>query len=262
LKFCSLYSGSSGNSLFVSSNNTKILIDAGLSGKRIQSALDTIAENPKEIGGIVVTHEHSDHIHGVGVLSRRFDLPIYANQKTWAAMMKDLGKIAEHNVKSFDFEKPFNIQDFQIEAFKTSHDAADPAGFVISDGKKRLGIATDSGMITPEMRSALCGCDLVVLESNHDVSMLEAGSYPFYLKQRIKSDFGHLSNETAGALALALVAKDTRQLVLAHLSQENNYPLLAYQTTARILTEAGVVLGGDVTLCVAKRSSVSETINL
>lgn len=262
MKFCSLYSGSSGNSLFVSSNNTKILIDAGLSGKRIQSALDTIAENPKEIGGIVVTHEHSDHIHGVGVLSRRFDLPIYANQKTWAAMMKDLGKIAEHNVKSFDFEKPFNIQDFQIEAFKTSHDAADPAGFVISDGKKRLGIATDSGMITPEMRSALCGCDLVVLESNHDVSMLEAGSYPFYLKQRIKSDFGHLSNETAGALALALVAKDTRQLVLAHLSQENNYPLLAYQTTARILTEAGVVLGGDVTLCVAKRSSVSETINL
>jgi len=262
LKFCSLYSGSSGNSLFVSSNNTKILIDAGLSGKRIQSALDMIAENPKEIGGIVVTHEHSDHIHGVGVLSRRFDLPIYANQKTWAAMMKDLGKIAEHNVKSFDFEKPFNIQDFQIGAFKTSHDAADSAGFVISDGKKRLGIATDSGMITPEMRSALCGCDLVVLESNHDVSMLEAGSYPFYLKQRIKSDFGHLSNETAGALALALVAKDTRQLVLAHLSQENNYPLLAYQTTARILTEAGVVLGGDVTLCVAKRSSVSETINL
>lgn len=262
MKFCSLYSGSSGNSLFVSSNNTKILIDAGLSGKRIQSALDMIAENPKEIGGIVVTHEHSDHIHGVGVLSRRFDLPIYANQKTWAAMMKDLGKIAEHNVKSFDFEKPFNIQDFQIGAFKTSHDAADSAGFVISDGKKRLGIATDSGMITPEMRSALCGCDLVVLESNHDVSMLEAGSYPFYLKQRIKSDFGHLSNETAGALALALVAKDTRQLVLAHLSQENNYPLLAYQTTARILTEAGVVLGGDVTLCVAKRSSVSETINL
>lgn len=262
MKFCSLYSGSSGNSLFISNNNTKILIDAGLSGKRIQSAMDLIAEDLREIGGIMVTHEHSDHIHGVGVLSRRFDLPIYANEKTWAAMKKDLGKIAEHNVKIFDFEAPFIIQDLQIEAFKTSHDAADSAGFVISDGKSRLGIATDSGIITPEMRSALCGCDLVVLESNHDVSMLEAGSYPFYLKQRIKSDFGHLSNETAGDLALALVQEGTRKLVLAHLSQENNYPLLAYETTARILTGSGVVLDGDVKLSVAKRSCVSEAINL
>lgn len=262
MKFCSLYSGSSGNSLFVSNNSTKILIDAGLSGKRIQSAMDAIEEDPREIGGIMVTHEHSDHIHGVGVLSRRFDLPIYANEKTWAAMKKDLGKIAEHNVKIFDFEAPFIIQDLQIEAFKTSHDAADSAGFVISDGKSRLGIATDSGIITPEMRSALCGCDLVVLESNHDVSMLEAGSYPFYLKQRIKSDFGHLSNETAGDLALALVQEGTRQLVLAHLSQENNYPLLAYETTARILTASGVVLDGDVKLSVAERSCVSEAINL
>lgn len=262
MKFCSLYSGSSGNSLFVSNNSTKILIDAGLSGKKIQSALDAIAEDPRGIGAIMVTHEHSDHIHGVGVLSRRFDLPVYANQKTWEAMKKDLGKIADHNIRIFDFEKPFNIQDLQIEAFKTSHDAADSAGFVISDGKNQLGIATDSGMITPEMRSALCGCDLVVLESNHDVSMLEAGSYPFYLKQRIKSDFGHLSNETAGDLALALVEDGTRQLVLAHLSQENNYPLLAYETTARILNQAGVVIDRDVKLCVAKRSCVSETINL
>ncbi|MBU4542050.1 MAG: MBL fold metallo-hydrolase [Firmicutes bacterium] len=262
MKFCSLYSGSSGNSLFVSNNNTKILIDAGLSGKRIQSALDIIAEDPREINGIMVTHEHSDHIHGVGVLSRRFNLPIYANQKTWDAMIKGLGKIAEENIKIFDFEKPFCIQDLQIKAFKTSHDAADSAGFVISDGKNRLGIATDSGIITPEMRSDLCGCDLVVLESNHDVSMLEAGAYPFYLKQRIKSDFGHLSNETAGDLAQALVEKGTRQLVLAHLSQENNYPLLAYQTTARILSEAGMVLDKDVKLCVAKRNSTSEIINL
>ncbi|AWW27797.1 MBL fold metallo-hydrolase [Acetobacterium carbinolicum] len=262
MKFCSLYSGSSGNSLFISNNNTKILIDAGLSGKRIQSAMDLIAEDLREIGGIMVTHEHSDHIHGVGVLSRRFDLPIYANEKTWEAMLKSLGKIAEHNIKIFDFEKPFDIQDLQIKAFKTSHDAADSAGFVIFDGKKRLGIATDSGIITPEMRGALSGCDLVVLESNHDVSMLEAGSYPFYLKQRIKSDFGHLSNETAGDLALALVQEGTKQLVLAHLSQENNYPLLAYETTARILSEAGIVLDKDVKLCVAKRSSASETINL
>lgn len=262
MKFCSLYSGSSGNSLFVSNNNTRLLIDAGLSGKRIQSALVAIEENPAEIGAIIVTHEHSDHIHGVGVLSRRFDLPIYANEKTWAAMEKDLGKIAPNNIKNFNFEKSFVIDDFEIEAFKTSHDAADSAGFVIHDGKKRIGVATDSGIITPEMITALSGCELVVLESNHDVSMLEAGSYPFYLKQRIKSDFGHLSNETAGDLALELVKKGTRSLVLAHLSQENNYPLLAYETTARILTQGGVALEEDVALCVAKRSCVSETINL
>lgn len=262
MKFCSLYSGSSGNSLFVSNNGTKLLVDAGLSGIRIQRALNDIGENPDEICGILVTHEHNDHIHGLGVLSRRFDLPIYANEKTWAAMVDDLGKIAPKNIRTFEFEKTFAIEDLEIEAFKTSHDAADSAGFLINNGKKSLGIATDSGIITPEMIKTLGGCDLAVVESNHDVSMLEAGSYPFYLKQRIKSDFGHLSNEIAGGLALALVEKGARHLVLAHLSGENNYPLLAYETTARILTGAGVVIKADVDLLVAKRECVSEIIEL
>ena len=262
MKFCSLYSGSSGNSLFVSNNGTKLLVDAGLSGIRIQRALNVIGENADEICGILVTHEHKDHIHGLGVLSRRFDLPIYANEKTWAAMADDLGKIAPQNIKTFEFEKNFAIEDLEITAFKTSHDAAASAGFRIGNGKKSLGIATDSGIITPEMTAALRGCDLAVVESNHDVAMLEAGSYPFYLKQRIKSDFGHLSNETAGGMALALVKQGTRQLVLAHLSGENNYPLLAYETTARILTGAGVVIKEDVDLVVAKRECVSEIIEL
>ena len=262
MKFCSLYSGSSGNSLFVSNKNTKLLVDAGLSGIRIQRALTDIGEKSDEVCGILVTHEHRDHIHGLGVLSRRFDLPIYANEKTWEAMADDLGKIAPHNIKTFEFDKPFSVEDLEIEAFRTSHDAADSAGFIINDGKKRLGIATDSGIITPEMTKALFGCDLALLESNHDVSMLEAGSYPFYLKQRIKSDYGHLSNEIAGNLALSLVKKGTKHLILAHLSEENNYPLLAYETTARILAGAGVILKEDVNLFVAKRSSVSEIIEL
>lgn len=262
MKFCSLYSGSSGNSLFVSSNNTKLLIDAGLSGVRIQNALKAIEENPDEISGILVTHEHKDHIHGLGVLSRRFDIPIYANEETWDEMMKDLGKIATHNIKTFDFETSLEIEDFEIKAFKTSHDAVASAGFSIYNGKKRLGIATDSGIITPEMMESLPGCDMVLLESNHDPSMLEAGSYPFFLKQRIKSDCGHLSNEVAGNMALTLVKAGAEQLVLAHLSNENNYPLLAYETTARILTEAGVVLEKDVILSVAKRSGVSETMEI
>ena len=262
MKFCSLYSGSSGNSLFISNNNSKLLIDAGLSGVRIQSALKAIEENPNEISGILVTHEHSDHIHGLGVLSRRFDIPIYANEDTWDAMIRDLGKIAPHNIKTFDFDHNLVIEDFEIKAFMTSHDAVASAGFCINNGKKSLGIATDSGIITAKMMESLPGCDLVVLESNHDPSMLEAGRYPFYLKQRIKSDFGHLSNEIAGNMALALVEAGTEQLVLAHLSQENNYPLLAYETTARILTGAGVILEKDVILTVAKRSGVSEIIEL
>ncbi|KNZ41947.1 MBL fold metallo-hydrolase [Acetobacterium bakii] len=262
MKFCSLYSGSSGNSLFISNNETKLLVDAGLSGIKIQNALKTIGENPSEICGILVTHEHSDHIHGLGVLSRRFDLPIYANQETWDAMADGLGKIAPHNMRTFDFEQAFSLMDFEIKAFKTSHDAVASAGFSINNGKKRLGIATDSGLITTEMMETLPGCDLVVLESNHDPSMLEAGRYPFYLKQRIKSDFGHLSNEIAAKTALELVKTGTKKLVLAHLSEENNYPLLAYETTACILTGAGVVLEKDVTLCVAKRSGVSEIIEL
>lgn len=262
MKFCSLYSGSSGNSLFISNNDSKLLIDAGLSGIRIQSALKAIGENPNDISGILVTHEHSDHIHGIGVLSRRFDIPIYANEDTWNAMIGSLGKIAPHNIKTFNFDTALVVEDFEIKAFKTSHDAVASAGFCIDNGKKRLGIATDSGIITTKMMESLPGCDLVVLESNHDPSMLEAGRYPFYLKQRIKSDFGHLSNEIAGNMALTLVETGTEQLVLAHLSEENNYPLLAYETTARILTGAGVNLENDVILTVAKRSGVSEIIEL
>lgn len=262
MKFCSLYSGSSGNSLFVSKHKTKLLVDAGLSGVKIQKALKEIEEDPKELKGILVTHEHSDHIHGIGVLSRRFNLPIYANEETWDSMLSGLGKIASENIRTFSFKKDFLIEDLKLKAFKTSHDAAASVGFCIDDGKKRLGIATDSGIVTEEMMKALKGCDLVVLESNHDPSMLEAGRYPFYLKQRIKGDFGHLSNEIAGNVAADLVKSGTEHLILAHLSEENNYPLLAYETTARILVSEGITVKKDTTLTVAKRSGVSDPIKL
>ncbi|MGL4608057.1 MAG: MBL fold metallo-hydrolase [Eubacteriaceae bacterium] len=262
MKFCSLYSGSSGNSLFVSSNKTKLLVDAGLSGIKIQNAIKAIDESPEEISGILITHEHSDHIQGVGVLSRRFNLPIYANEDTWSHMEKALGKIDVQNQRKFDFGKSFVIDGLEVNAFKTSHDAVASAGFCIDDGKSCIGIATDSGIVTQEMMEMLPGCKLVVLESNHDPSMLEAGRYPFYLKQRIKSDFGHLSNEIAGNTALELIKRGTKHLILAHLSEENNYPLLAYETTARILTTAGIAIERDVTLSVAKRNSVSKPIEL
>lgn len=262
MKFCSLFSGSSGNSLFVSFNQTKLLIDAGMSGIKIQNALKEIEEEPNSLKGILVTHEHRDHIHGIGVLSRRFNLPIYATPKTWDSMEESLGKIAEGNRRTFEFGNKLVVEDLQIEAFKTSHDAAESCGFVIDDGCSQMGIATDTGIVTAEMIKALQGCRLTVIESNHDVGMLEAGSYPFYLKQRIKSDFGHLSNEVAGELVRTMVENGTETVVLAHLSQENNFPDLAYETTARILNQAGIRLQSDVRLSVAKRNGVSETIEL
>ena len=262
LKFCSLFSGSSGNSLFVSSHQTRLLIDSGLSGIKVQNALKKINEEAKSLKGILITHEHRDHICGAGVLSRRFDLPIYANEKTWKSMAPDLGKIADHNIRTFNFEEKLTIEDLEVKAFKTSHDAAESCGFCIDDGKNRIGVATDTGVVTPEMINALGHCQLAIIESNHDIGMLDAGFYPFYLKQRIKSDFGHLSNEVAGNFVKELISKGTEKILLAHLSQENNFPLLAYETSARILTQAGVDLKKDVQLSVAKRSDVSEMIQL
>lgn len=262
MKFCSLFSGSSGNSLFVSANQTRLLIDSGMSGIKIQKALKKIDQEAESLKGILITHEHRDHICGVGVLSRRFDLPIYANAKTWQSMAPQLGKIADHNVRYFNFDDRLIIGDLEITAFKTSHDAAESCGFAINDGKKRIGVATDTGLVTPEMIEALTACQLAIIESNHDINMLDAGFYPFHLKQRIKSKFGHLSNEVAGQLVKTLIDKGTEKIILAHLSQENNFPLLAYETSARILTEAGMDLKKDVQLSVAKRNDVSEIIEL
>lgn len=262
MKFCSLFSGSSGNSLFVSSGHTKILVDAGLSGKRVEQALAEIDEIAAQISGILVTHEHRDHIHGVGVLSRRYDIPIYANDATWRSMEKDLGKIAEKNIRVFETGCPFELEELRINAFRTSHDASESVGFSIEDGKSGMAIATDTGVVTDTIRQALNGKDLVVIESNHDPSMLEAGSYPFPLKQRIKGDRGHLSNAICAETVKNLVANGLDKVVLGHLSQENNYPLLAYQTTVRVLEAAGMRVGEDYSLDVADRKRCGTVYEL
>ncbi|MDO4288286.1 MAG: MBL fold metallo-hydrolase [Eubacterium sp.] len=262
MKFCTLFSGSSGNSMFVASGGTRLLVDAGLSGKRVEQALAEIDELAGQLGGILVTHEHKDHIQGVGVLSRRYDLPVYANFATWERMRGDLGKIDEKNVRVFETGTPFVIGDFRINAFRTSHDAAESVGFVIEDGRASVGIATDTGIVTEDIVGALTGRDLVVIESNHDPSMLEAGSYPFPLKQRIKGDRGHLSNEICAETVKKLVAAGLNKAVLGHLSAENNYPLLAYQTTARILEGEGMKVGEDLSLDVAARNRCGEIYEL
>ena len=251
--FCSLYSGSSGNSIFIGSEKTKILVDAGLTGKSIISAMENIGENPGELNGIVVTHEHSDHVKGAGILSRKFDLPIYANEKTWAAMERNLGKIKEHNIKIV--EKNFTIRDLEITSFRVPHDAVACRGYTICHGGKKISIATDMGVFTEEIRSNILESDLVLLESNHDVEMLKFGPYPYDLKRRVLSEVGHLSNVDAGKAALEILKYGKKKIVLGHLSGTNNIPELAFKTVENIFLEEklSIGMGLDVDLALASR---------
>jgi phosphoribosyl 1,2-cyclic phosphodiesterase len=259
--FCSLYSGSSGNSIFVSSDNTKVLIDAGLPGKSVESALQEIGENPREIDGIFITHEHSDHVKGVGVLSRKYDIPIYANQGTWQGMAKIIGNIKEHNIRVTNSED-ICIKDMQISNFKIPHDAAEPTGYTLRSEGKKVCIATDLGYFTDEVKINITDADLILLESNHDVEMLKFGPYPYVLKRRVLSDVGHLSNEACGNAIVEIMTDKPKRVILGHLSKTNNYPELAYQTVVNILNENKINIGKDIILSLADRHKPSSYIKL
>jgi len=262
IKFCSLFSGSSGNSLYIEANGTKILIDAGLSGKRIIQALNSIGEQPSEISAVLVTHEHSDHIRGVGILSRKFNIPVYANEKTWDAMGTQIGPINADNMRCFTTVKEFEIGNLCIKPFPIPHDASEPVGFNFFAENKKVTTATDIGHITKEVLESLIGSDLVLLESNHDIEMLKVGPYPWPLKRRILGDRGHLSNEMAGKVAVHMAQRGTRKFLLGHLSKENNFPELAYQTVYNALSEQKIKVGSDVTLEVAMRDYTGSVITL
>ncbi|MCI1944624.1 MBL fold metallo-hydrolase [Clostridium luticellarii] len=258
--FCPLYSGSSGNSIFLASRRTKILVDAGLSGKSIERGLAKIGCNANEINAILVTHEHIDHIKGVGVLSRKYNIPIYANCLTWKAMLKSIGKIKENNIKIIS-NSCISINDMDITSYSISHDAVDPCGYAINCGNKRVCIATDLGFISEKIKSILKDSDVILLESNHDVEMLKFGPYPYELKRRILSKIGHLSNDDCGKAILDILNSRFKRIILGHLSKINNYPELAYQTVATTLSEAGVKLKSDINISMAKRDEPSNFIN-
>lgn len=254
--FCSLYSGSSGNCLYVGSPTTNILIDAGMSGKKIVGSLNEIGISPKEIDGLLVTHEHIDHIRGVGVLSRMFDIPIFANISTWASMKNSIGKIKEDNIRVIGPGNNFNIGDIDILPYKTPHDAADPMGYCFLNGGKKVSIATDIGHMNESVLENIKGSDLLLLESNHDLEMLKFGPYPYLLKRRIMSDVGHLSNDAAGEAILKIFGSKFMTVVLGHLSQQNNYPELAYRTVLLILEKSGITIDRDIKLDLAHRNNV------
>lgn len=263
MKFCSLYSGSSGNSIFIASDNAKVLIDAGLAGKKIDDALKHIGEESSSIDGIFITHEHIDHIKGVGVLSRKYDIPIYANDNTWAVMEKNIGKIKEHNIRIMDRRSSITINDLEIRSFNIPHDAIAPVGYTVSYAGKNASVVTDLGVFTEEIRDNIIDSDIILLESNHDVNMLRMGPYPYKLKLRVLGENGHLSNEDCGSAIVSLLKNDKKkQIVLGHLSGTNNHPDLAYQTVVDVLSANGIRPGDDVILQLASRHNPSEIILL
>ncbi len=251
---CSLTSGSSGNCSLVSYKNTNILVDCGMSGKRLDELLRTLSLSGCDLDAILVTHEHIDHISGVGVVSRRYNVPIFATEQTHRAM--NIGKITDDNIKSIEPDRPFEVGDIGIDAFSIPHDAAAPVGYRFYCGNKKYSVATDIGTMTNELFDSISCSDSIILEANHDIQMLKSGSYPENLKARILSNFGHMSNELSAKCALALANRGTKNIMLSHLSEENNTPSLALGTVSQKLRENGA-LSGDVKLVVAKRYEVT-----
>ncbi len=257
VQFCSLASGSSGNCHFITDNESHVLIDAGLSGKQIQGKLQEINVDPNRLTAILISHEHSDHIQGAGILSRRFNIPIYANEGTWLGMESKLGKLSPDNIKVFTTATRFNVGEIQIKPYSISHDANEPVGFCLEGQGIKISIATDLGHMTEEITTEIKDSHLVVLESNHDVEMLKVGSYPYYLKRRILSNEGHLSNDAAGYAIVDLVKHNVKNVLLAHLSKENNFPELAMATVKNILELNQISIGKDLVLDLAHRDRIS-----
>jgi len=230
---CTLASGSKGNATYISDGETSILIDAGLSGKEIQRRLTSQGLSAEQLNAIIVTHEHSDHIKGVGILSRRYKLPVYINQKTEKAA-PELGKL--HAVRPFECGKAFTVDKLAIHPFSISHDAHDPSGFTIGQNGTTIAIATDLGIATSMVREHLKHCALLIMEANHDPQMLQTGPYPWPLKQRIQSRVGHLSNADSKRLLQELQHENLRHVILAHLSEINNTPDKALAEVSQALT--------------------------
>ncbi len=259
--FCSLYSGSSGNSLFVETQNTKLLIDAGVSSKKIENALNDINIDPSTLDGILVTHEHIDHVQGLGTLSKKFDLPVFVNQETLDAMPKQKDKISENNIKTFKISDKFDIGDLEIKPFSIPHDAANPCGFNIWKDNKKISIATDIGHMTNPILKSLEESLFIMLEANYDPEVLRCSPYPFTLKSRIAGPTGHLPNEMAGKTISHLLKSGLKNAMLGHLSKQSNFPELAYKTVVDELISNNY--NEDcISLSVASRDNHSKIITI
>lgn len=246
-------SSSKGNASIICSQENKILVDCGISGKTLEESLCELNVDASSLNAVLITHEHTDHIRGVGIVSRKYNLPIYANEATWRAMGKSLGRIDDRNVKVFRTGEAFSIGSVKVKAFDIPHDAAEPVGYTFESRNEKVAVATDMGEISKIVLNATEGCEEVLLEANYDLSMLEIGPYPYELKRRIKGRLGHLCNDDAAQLACSLAENGTRKIVLGHISWDNNHPDLAFYTVRNALLERGFITGSDIDLTVALR---------
>lgn len=232
-----LASGSQGNVTYIETPTHKVLVDAGLSGKKIDGLMSQIGRSLQDVDALFVTHEHSDHIAGVGVLARKYGFDIYANAKTWDAMAGKIGKVKPEQMNLFEAGDTKLFGDLDVESFSVSHDAADPQFYAFHHNNKTFAMLTDTGYVNDSIAGTIRNADAILMEANHDYEMLRMGGYAWSLKQRILSDQGHLSNED-GALALTEILGDrTKNVYLGHLSQENNQKPLAHLTVQQVLEE-------------------------
>ncbi|HZK42911.1 MAG TPA: MBL fold metallo-hydrolase [Syntrophomonadaceae bacterium] len=252
-----LASGSSGNAVYFQMGKTRILIDAGITARRIEQGLDKVGVKASELDAILVTHEHLDHVKGIDVLVRRHHIPVFARPKTWE-MIKCRDNLPSNCVKCLDSD--LELPDMYIKPFPISHDAVDPVGFCLYNQNRKYVLATDLGVVTEVVEDAINMADLVILESNHDLAMLRNGSYPRFLKKRIESCEGHLSNVEAGQLLAKVNKKPNMSVFLAHLSQENNMRHVAENTVTHILKESGCVVGEDIILHRTYPNTISSFI--
>ena len=253
LRFCPLFSSSSGNSVYIGDRDGGILVDVGRSAKQTDLMLNKIGVDISSVKGIFITHEHTDHVNGLSVFAARHNIPVYAAPGTLLAL-KNKGVLSAKHVDIALNTDEISVAGLNIKPFRTSHDCADGRGYVITgcDGVTRAAIATDTGFVSPDLLSTITGCKLVYIESTHDVAMLRSGPYPYTLQKRILSDMGHLSNDACADALCALVNKGTTHVVLAHLSQENNTPHLAYDTSVTTLRDMGALENRDYILKVAE----------
>ncbi len=265
MRLCSIASGSSGNCTYVGSEAAHLLVDVGISGRRIENGLKELGLTGKDIDGILITHEHADHIQGLGVISRKYEIPVYATAGTIRAIKAcdGLGKLDEglfHVVKE---DVKFTVKDLVVNPMRISHDAAQPAAYRIGYGRKKVAVCTDLGVYNDYTVECLKGMDALLLEANHDVNMLEAGPYPYQLKQRILGERGHLSNENTGRLLCRILHDNLHTILLGHLSKENNLPELAFESVRMEINMGdNPYKAGDFDIRVAKRSEMSPVVTI
>lgn len=265
MRLCSIASGSSGNCIYIGDEHTHLLVDTGISKKRVEQGLSELGIKGDELDGILVTHEHIDHIQGLGVFCRKYKTPVFATKGTIEGIKEcsSLGKLPEGILHEINVDERFRLGELAVCPFAISHDARQPSGYRIESGKKAVAVATDLGTYDSYIVENLKKLDAVVLEANHDVHMLEVGPYPYPLKKRVMGELGHLSNELSGRLLCDILHDGLRSVVLGHLSKENNYAELAYETVKlEVSLGDNPYRGEDIPIIVAKRDTVSDIIAL